>query len=563
MEEKQVEVIKKAEGPVIRDQRLVGKPLTITRKRVAAYVRVSTNGEEQLQSFNSQKEYYQDKISANKEWALVGIYADEGITGTKTNKRDEFLRMIDDCMNGLVDIVITKSVSRFSRNLVDVLSYTRMLKAKGVTVIFEKENIDTSTMESEMQLSLISALAQNEVESLSQNVSLGVQMKMSRGEQMGFNGCLGYDYHPEDKSISINEQEADTVRMIYDLYVQGYGAYTIAKELTRLGKVNKKGKVKWTDSGIRGILKNEKYKGDLLMGKTYTVDPISKRRLDNRGESNKYYTRNHHEPIVSEEIWNKAQEIRESRYHTNENVSDAARTKFARKYAFSSMCQCGFCGTNLTRRSHHQDTQHKKPVWKCRTAANKGIENCPHSKAIDEVIIENAFLEMFQLLAENFDDVLESVLSSLEDTISKDDSTEKQKRVEKEISALEKKRKKLTDMYLDDKISKEAYDDKYSELNHKLEKCEEERLLFSENALSQKNIANRMKTIREKLKNAEICDEFDRLVFESIVEKVIVGENAEDGTIDPYKLTFVLKGMDDCSVPDARGRYKKLHKQAV
>lgn len=271
-------------------------------------------------------------------------------------------------------------------------------------------------------------------------------------------------------------------------------------------------------------------------------------------ESNKYYTRNYHEPIVSEEIWNKAQEIRESRYHTNENVYDAARTKFARKYAFSSMCQCGFCGTNLTRRSHHQDTQHKKPVWKCRTVANKGIENCHHSKAIDGGIIENAFLEMFQLLAENFDDVLESVLSSLEDTISKDDSTEKLKRVEKEISALEKKRKKLTDMYLDDK---------YSELNHRLEKCEEERLLFSENALSQKNIANRMKTIREKLKNAEICDEFDRLVFESIVEKVIVGENAEDGTIDPYKLTFVLKGMDDCSVPDARVRYKKLHNQAV
>lgn len=563
MEERQVEVIKKVEGPVIRDRRLVGKPLTITRKRVAAYVRVSTNAEEQLQSFKSQKEYYQDKISANKEWALVGIYADEGITGTKTTKRDEFLRMIDDCMNGLVDIVITKSVSRFSRNLVDVLSYTRMLKAKGVTVIFEKENIDTSTMESEMQLSLLSALAQNEVESLSQNVSLGVQMMMSRGELMGFNGCLGYDYHPEDKSLTINEKEAETVRMIFDLYVQGYGAYTIAKELTRLGKVNKKGEVKWTDSGIRGILKNEKYKGDLLMGKTYTVDPISKRRLDNRGESNKYYTRNHHEPIISEEIWNKAQEIRESRYRTNENVSDGARTKFARKYAFSSMCQCGFCGTNLTRRSHHQDTQHKKPVWKCRTAANKGIENCPHSKAIDEVIIENAFLEMFRLLAEHFDDVLESVLSSLEASISKDDSTEKLKRVEKEISTLEKKRKKLTDMYLDDKISKEAYEEKYSELNHKLDKCEEEKLLFSENALSQKNIASRMKTIRAKLKNADVTDEFDRLVFESIVEKVIVGEIAEDGSTDPYKLTFVLKGMDDCSVPDAKDSYKNLHKQVV
>ena len=174
--------------------------------------------------------------------------------------------------------------------------------------------------------------------------------------------------------------------------------------------------------------------------------------------------------IISEEIWNKAQEIRESRYRPNENVSDGARTKFTRKYAFSSMCQCGFCGTNLTRRSHHQDTQHKKPVWKCRTAANKGIENCPHSKAIDEVIIENAFLEMFRLLAENFDDVLESVLSSLEAAISKDDSIEKLKRAEKEISTFEKKRKKLTDMYLDDKISKEAYEEKYSELNHKLDK---------------------------------------------------------------------------------------------
>lgn len=216
MDEKQVEVIKKVDGPVIRDRRKMGKPLTITRKRVAAYVRVSTNGEEQIQSFNSQKQYYQDKIDSNKEWVMVGIYADEGITGTKTTKREQFLKMIDDCMNGLIDIVITKSVSRFSRNLVDTLQYTRMLKVKGVTVIFEKENIDTSKMESEMQLSLLSALAQNEVESLSQNVTMGVQMKMSRGELMGFNGCLGYDYNPEDKSITINEAEAETVRLIYD-----------------------------------------------------------------------------------------------------------------------------------------------------------------------------------------------------------------------------------------------------------------------------------------------------------------------------------------------------------
>lgn len=301
-----VEVIKAVDGPVIRDRRLMGKPVVVTRNRVAAYVRVSTDDEEQIQSFNSQKQYYQKKISENDDWVLVKIYADEGITGTKTDKRDEFLRMINDCNNGEIDIVITKSISRFSRNLVDTLTYTRMLKKNGVTVIFEKENIDTSTMESEMQLSLLSALAQNEVESLSQNVKMGIQYKMARGELMGFNGCLGYDYHPEDKSITVNEAEAETVRLIYDLYIEGYGANTIAHKLTEMGKVNKKGIVKWTDSGIRGILKNEKYKGDLLMGKTYTVDPISKRRLDNKGEENKYYTKDHHKAIVSEEIWNAA-----------------------------------------------------------------------------------------------------------------------------------------------------------------------------------------------------------------------------------------------------------------
>ena len=556
----EVEVIQASDGPIVRDVRLVGKPVEITRKRVAAYVRVSTDGEEQLQSFRSQKQYYQDKISQNKDWALVGIYADEGITGTKTKNRDNFLKMVEDSMNGMIDIILTKSISRFSRNLLDTLTYVRMLKDRGITIIFEKENINTSTMEGEMQLALLASLSQNEVESISQNVKMGVRMKMQRGEMMGFNGCLGYDYHPEDKSITVNEAEAEIVRFIFDRYIEGYGAYTIAKELTKLGKLNKKGEVKWTDSGVRGILKNEKYKGDLMQGKTYTLDPISKRRLDNRGEQAKYYVKDHHEAIVSEEVWEKAQEICRSRYKVNSNVVEGTRTKFARKFAFSSMCECGFCGTNLTRRSHHQDTQHKKPVWKCRTASNKGIENCPNSKSIDESIIENAFVEMFRLLAENFDDVLESVLASVEETFSTDGTAEKLKRVNKEITTLEKRRNKLTDMMLDDKITKEAYDEKYDEICKKLAKVESEKQLYSEGVATQTSVAKRMKEIRSQLVNAEIMDGFDRLVFESIVEKVIVGETAADGTVDPYKLTFVLKGMDSRYVPDTKNRYKNLNK---
>lgn len=330
-----VKVIKASDEPVIRDRKFEGNAFEFNRKRVAAYVRVSTDDEEQLNSFTSQKQYYQEKISQSKEWILVGIYADEGITGTKTKKRDDFLRMINDCMNGKIDIILTKSISRFSRNLVDTIQYVRMLKSKGVTVIFEKENINTSTMESEMQLALLSTLAQNEVKSLSANVKMGVKMKMRRGELMGFNGCLGYDYHKEDKSITVNEEEAETVRLIFDLYLSGMGGISIAKELKRQGRLNKKGVCKWSDSGVIGIIKNEKYKGDLLLGKTYTVDPISKRRLENRGEEDKFYIENHHKPIVSREVWDRAQEIRKGRYRSAVNNDPVIRIRNNKMYVCS------------------------------------------------------------------------------------------------------------------------------------------------------------------------------------------------------------------------------------
>lgn len=557
----EVEVIKASEGTVNRRRNIVGSRITLERKRVAAYVRVSTDGEEQLQSFQSQKTYYEEKISKNKEWAMVGIYADEAITGTKTAKREGFLKMIDDCLNGLIDVILTKSISRFSRNLVDTLQYVRLLKEKGVAIIFEKENINTLSMESEMALALLSTLAQNEVESLSANVKMGMKMKMKRGEMMGFNGCIGYDYHQEDKTISLNEEEAETVRYIFDQYIQGYGAYTIAKQLEKLGKKNKKGNVKWSDSGVLGIIKNEKYKGDLLLGKTFTVDPISKRRLENMGEEEQYYLKNHHEAIVSEEIWDKAKEIREDRYRISNTVMDGTRMKPTRKFAFSSMCQCGFCGKYLSRRSHNQDTHNKKPVWKCRTATNIGIAKCPSSKAIDESIIENAFLEMFNLLAKNFDDVLESVLKSVEETINNDESAAKLSRIDKSLSVLESKRKKLTDMLLDDKITKEAYDEKYNDFARKINQEKAERSLYVDNVNAQRDVGKRMKDIRILLTEAEGMKQFDRVVFESIVEKVIVGETDADGSVDPYKLTFVLRGIDNRTIPDTKNRYQNFRKK--
>lgn len=552
----EVEVIKAVDGPILRKRDYEGNPVVITRQRVAAYVRVSTDGDEQLESFQSQKQYYQDKISENRDWVMVGIYADEAITGTKVDKREQFQRMIQDCMDGKIDVIMTKSVSRFSRNTVDILQYVRLLKGKGIAVIFEKENINTLTEQGEMMLILMGTLAQNEVESTSKNVKLGIKMKMKRGELMGFNGCLGYDYHPEDKTITVNEAEAETVRLIFELYLQGYGTYTIAKRLEALGKVNKKGVVKWTDSGVRGIIKNEKYKGDLLLQKTITTDPISKRRIENFGEEEQYYVHDHHEPIVSREVWEQAKEIRLSRNHPSDTKADGKREKYTKKYAFSSMCECGFRGTKLTRRTLHSGSKYETPVWYCRNAANKGKHNCPNSKSMRESILENAFLEAYKLLAGSFDDVIDSVIDTIEGISTNNEAIGRLKKEQKVLDNLEQRRKRLTDLYLDEGISKEAYDEKYEELTMKIQKTKESIRILQDNVSNQKDVSKRMASLKKALADGDILDEFDRVVFESIVEKVIVGETNDDGTVDPFKLTFVMKGNGNSVVPNAKAWFK-------
>ena len=232
---KEVEVIKASTGSVARRRSISGEGVKIERNRVAAYARVSTDEEEQLGSFQSQIQYYKDKIKQNKEWVFAGIYSDEAITGTQSNKRDGFQQMIQDCMDGKIDMILTKSISRFARNTVDTLTYVRMLKDRQIAVVFENENINTLSMNGELLLTILSSIAQQDVETISANVKMGLKMKMKRGELIGYNGSLGYDYHPEDKSITVNEKEAETVRLIFDLYLQGYGAYTIAKQLTAMG----------------------------------------------------------------------------------------------------------------------------------------------------------------------------------------------------------------------------------------------------------------------------------------------------------------------------------------
>lgn len=559
MSMKQVQVLEATKAALNSNSRRTAG-IQIERIRVAAYCRVSTDGDEQLGSFESQKAYYEQKIRQNKEWVSAGIFADEAITGTKVEKREGFQEMIRKCQNGEIDMILTKSISRFSRNTQDIIKYVRMLRDRNIAIVFEKENINTLDMNGEMLLTILSSLSQGEVESLSENVKMGLKMKMKRGELVGFNGCLGYDYHPDTKSITVNEQEAETVRFIYNMYLQGYGSSTIAKRLTEMGVKNKLGKVEWHDHGVMGIIKNEKYKGDILLGKTFTVDRISKRRLANMGEEDRYYIRDHHEPIVSREVWDKADEIRLKRVKPRLMENTGNRERYTRQFTFSSMLECGYCGHKLSRRTRHQTTTTKKPVWQCMNVIKNGISSCPNCKAIDEVIIENAFVDAFQLLADNFDDVLDSVLNTIEDVLKDDTELKRVKQLEKDISSIETKKSRLTDLLIDGKIEQEDYDEKKLSFQRKLHQMTEEKAYLEENIGQQKNISKRMDQLRKTLENEDILDEFDRIVFESIVEKVIVGGYDENGNPSPYKLTFVLKCNQDLKVNDAKAEYRSKQK---
>ena len=412
----EVEVIK-ANNPFDESS----KVRKVDRLRVAAYCRVSTDDEDQIKSYNSMVKYYTDFIQNNKQWVFAGVYADKAITGTKVDKREDFQRLIQDCMDGKIDMVIAKSLPRFARNTLDTLKYVRMLKERGIAVYFEVEKINTMK-DGEFLMTILSSVAQQEVENTSAYVKKGLKMKMKRGELVGFQGCLGYDYDVETKSLSINEEGAEVVRYIFDRYVAGAGSTMIARELNEQGITTIKGN-DWTSSSVMGIINNEKYKGDILLGKTFTVDPISKRRLENLGEEDRFYIKDHHEPIVSEETFARAQEIRERRNGGRKSPTPGKREKYSRQYAFSCMLECGFCGASLSRRRWHSSSKYKKTIWQCVKSTKSGKRYCPDSKGIPEQVIEEAFIESYKMLCSDNKDVLEEFIRSVYKELHADHET--------------------------------------------------------------------------------------------------------------------------------------------
>jgi len=529
---KEVEVIKSKKN---KFDRASGKELS--KIRVAPYCRVSTDSSEQMASYDSQVAYYEQKIKENPKWELAKIYSDAGISGTNIDKRLGFQEMIRDAVAGEFDLVITKSISRFARNTKDVMEYTRLLKKHNVAVLFEKENINTFSMQGEVAMTVLTSIAQQESESISTNVKMGLKMKMKRGELVGFRGCLGYDYDKETKELVINE-EAEVVRFIFDSYNQGKGARLIGKELKDKGYKTKRGSTNWPDSTIRGILKNEKYMGDLLLGKTFTVDPITKQHLDNMGEEEKYYIKDHHEPIVSKEIFEKAQAIRNKR---NCNMEKGRLKRYSRQYTFSSKIECGFCETTVGRRAWNSGTKNKKVVWHCIKSSKHGKKHCPDSKGIHEAVIEEAFVKIFNEMCQHNREIIEAFIQAIENTLSESTSKKELSTLNKELSKVEDKIKKLIDLHLDGAIDRENYENKFIELNKDKERLIKEVNELSLTASEEKEMKTRLKNFRKYFDANKPLKKFDADIFESIVEKIILGGIDDKGQKDPHQLTFVFK----------------------
>ena len=362
--------------------------------RVAAYCRVSTDDEEQLTSYEAQKNHYTDKIMTNPNWTMAGIFADEGITGTSARKRPEFLKMIRKCRQKKIDLVLVKSISRFARNTVDCLNYIRALRQLGIAVIFEKENINTLESDSEMIITMMGAFAQAESESMSQNIRWGKRQAMREGKvNMHYERLYAYE-KGEDGNPRIIPEQAEVVRRIYKSFLSGQSLRMIKEWLEREGILNVSGGTSWSISVIRGILSNEKYCGDVLQQKTFTSDCIERRSIRNTGQLPMYLTQDHHEGIVSRDTFN-AVRVELARRNAGQapsrNKAPTGRACYSAKYALTERLICGECGTAY-RRCAWTKRGKKRVVWRCASRVDYGSRYCHDSPTLDEGPLQEAIL---------------------------------------------------------------------------------------------------------------------------------------------------------------------------
>lgn len=387
--------------------------------KVAAYCRVSTDQEEQESSYEAQISYYTEKINKNSDWQMAGVFADEGITGTQAKKRPEFLKMIRLCRQRKIDVILTKSLSRFARNTVDSLNYIRELKTLGIAVIFEKENINTLETDTEMMLTIMSCFAQAESESISKNVSWGIRQSFKNGNvPMQYAKLLGYR-KGDDGKAEIIPDEAEVVKEIYRCYLDGMSMNLIADRLNEKGLTTKGSNSPYRKTVIQRILTNEKYTGDALLQKTYVTDCITKKTRKNNGELPMYLVKNHHEPIISRADFNRVQEEmarRGAKRSIADKLTKTEQGKYSAKYALSELLICGECGEHY-RRVTWTAKGFKEIKWRCVSRIQYGKQKCHNSPTIDEQALHKAIVSAINEFCEVKDDVANVLRDSITEVL--------------------------------------------------------------------------------------------------------------------------------------------------
>lgn len=355
------------------------------KKRVVAYIRVSSKSSAQIHSYEFQEKYWKDKLESSSEYTLVGIYADRGISGCSVQKRPDFLRMIEDARKGCFDVIQTKSVSRFARNTVQLLQAVRELRDLGIEVIFENEQISTKQPSSELFLTIAATIAENDLAVDSERQRWSIQHRFENGWYTLGSGMYGYRIGSSGK-VEIVPEEAETVRRIFDMYLSGHGCPAIAKALNREGVPNRSG-VPWRAGSILKALSNEKYMGDAMMGKSVRIDG---KKCDNLGgqHGERYYVENAHEGIVGREVFQQAQELRAQR------VNEKLVKKQVPTYPLSGMVECGQCHANYRHKVNNSGTKWRSDIWMCGKQSDHGMSRCDCTRIKDEVLREK-FMEAY------------------------------------------------------------------------------------------------------------------------------------------------------------------------
>ena len=441
------------------------------QRRVAAYCRVSTDDEEQLTSYNTQKRVYTDMVMANKDWELVGIYADEGISGTRADKRPEFKRMIDDCFAGKIDYIITKSVSRFARNTVDCLDHVRQLKARGIGVYFEEQNIDTLKCDSELYLVIYAGFAQSESESMSKNITWSYRKNFEDGKCIYiYKKLLGYK-KGADGTPEIVPEEAVIVERIFNMFLAGMTAEGISNVL-KAEKIKVPGKeLNFSKKMILGILQNEKYCGDCILQKTVTVDCISKTRKKNEGEAPMYLVENSHPAIVSREVFNRVQEEisrRKALPPQSKKKAVTASGKYS-KYALTEVLKCGECGSRYKRVTWTSRGK-KQIVWRCVSRLDHGKKYCKDSITVKEGELQEAIVRAIRKFNEEDDSTYIALMkATLGDALGITGNNEEIEFLERRIEALNKRMVQIVSVSVQAGESVEHHEDEFRRIAEEID----------------------------------------------------------------------------------------------